>query len=407
VAENLFSARSLAIGGDLQRVVRERVGALPEDALLNLPVPVVIDEVVSDLAATQIDLRWHDIYSSGVQETTVGVRGFDDTYPDVRAPAGRMVFRVPFDGDPDLFDVRPTSFTLNPPSARVDPGARELVITMIAQQLTEAAVRAHVDGQQQAISQYVGWVNADVRAQRDEIERLASIEVASRRERLLQARGVEASLGIPIRPAGASTTYPVPVRRARLRLTETAARETFSPEPILELSIYEDILRLIANFRATLERSPGTFARLSEEELRDHLILILNGSYSGAATAETFNGKGKTDILLRHNDRNVFIAECKFWHGAKAFTSAIDQLLGYLVWRDSKAALIVFIRNKNVSQVIQNAVETLQGHPLYVSGGAGSDPSDRSDFILRASEEDTTRTIRVALIPIVVPATAT
>ncbi len=30
-------------------------------------------------------------------------------------------------------------------------------------------------------------------------------------------------------------------------------------------------------------------------------------------TYETFNMSGKTDILLREGERNVFIAECKFW----------------------------------------------------------------------------------------------
>lgn len=62
----------------------------------------------------------------------------------------------------------------------------------------------------------------------------------------------------------------------------------------------------------------------------------------GKATGETFNRAGKTDILLREGDRNVFIAECKFWKGPKAFGEAIDQRLGYTMWRDSKTAILVF-----------------------------------------------------------------
>ena len=34
-------------------------------------------------------------------------------------------------------------------------------------------------------------------------------------------------------------------------------------------------------------------------------------------------------ILLSEGDRNVFIAECKFWKGPKAFGEAIDRLFGY------------------------------------------------------------------------------
>ena len=72
----------------------------------------------------------------------------------------------------------------------------------------------------------------------------------------------------------------------------------------------------------------------------------LNGNYEGQAAGETFNYQGKTDILIRSGDRNIFIAERKFWNGPAKPTKTIDQLLGYLSWRDSKAAIL----NKRRSQ---------------------------------------------------------
>jgi hypothetical protein len=42
---------------------------------------------------------------------------------------------------------------------------------------------------------------------------------------------------------------------------------------------------------------------------------------------ETFNFEGKTDILIRVEALNVFIAECKLWKGEKQFLATIDQLL--------------------------------------------------------------------------------
>jgi hypothetical protein len=65
----------------------------------------------------------------------------------------------------------------------------------------------------------------------------------------------------------------------------------------------------------------------------------LNGVFEGQATGETFNFQGKTDILIRAQGKNIFIAECKFWKGEKVFLETIDQLLSYLSWRDSKAAI--------------------------------------------------------------------
>ena len=81
---------------------------------------------------------------------------------------------------------------------------------------------------------------------------------------------------------------------------------------------------------------------MKEEQIRDLILVNLNGHYEGNATGETFNGLGKTDILIRASGRNVFVAECKFWSGSKAMHAAINQILGYLTWRDTKAALLVF-----------------------------------------------------------------
>jgi hypothetical protein len=52
----------------------------------------------------------------------------------------------------------------------------------------------------------------------------------------------------------------------------------------------------------------------------------LNGHFTGEAGGELFNGSGKTDIIVRHDDRNVFIGECKIWAGVAKFVSALDQL---------------------------------------------------------------------------------
>ena len=82
-----------------------------------------------------------------------------------------------------------------------------------------------------------------------------------------------------------------------------------------------------------------------------HYLMQLNGHYEGSATGETFNASGKTDILVRVENRNVFIAECKIWDGPKSFSDAIDQLLGYLSWRDSKCALLIFNKRKGSSAV--------------------------------------------------------
>ena len=49
----------------------------------------------------------------------------------------------------------------------------------------------------------------------------------------------------------------------------------------------------------------------------------------------------------------------------KEFQKAIDQLLSYLSWRDTKTALIVFNRNANFSEVLRTIQETVPTHPRF------------------------------------------
>jgi hypothetical protein len=93
---------------------------------------------------------------------------------------------------------------------------------------------------------------------------------------------------------------------------------------------------------------------------------MLEPNFEGSATGETFNKTGKTDILLRHEGSNVFIGECKFWKGEKSFLATISQLLGYLTWRDSKAAVIMFVPNKEFSSVVETAKKAAPKHSNFL-----------------------------------------
>lgn len=85
-----------------------------------------------------------------------------------------------------------------------------------------------------------------------------------------------------------------------------------------------------------------------------------------SVTGETFNKQGKTDILIRHEGKNVFVAECKFWRGSKQHIETIDQVLSYLTWRDSKAAVLYFVKNKNLDPVLRQVVEETPKHSAFI-----------------------------------------
>ena len=105
---------------------------------------------------------------------------------------------------------------------------------------------------------------------------------------------------------------------------------------------------------------------MGEEDRRQLLLNNLNTHYSGQGMAEAFNVKGDTDILVRHENANVFIGECKFWSGQKGFVETIDQLFGYRAWRDTKLAVIMFVRERGLTSIIERAREALAEHEQFV-----------------------------------------
>lgn len=137
-------------------------------------------------------------------------------------------------------------------------------------------------------------------------------------------------------------------------------------KPELSIEDYDRIIDILQNMGLVMERSPDSFAGMREEDLRTHFLVHLNGLYKGRATGETFNSKGKTDILVRGVDgKNIFIAECKFWAGPKSLQDTIDQLLSYLSWRDVNVAILLFNRKKEFSKVLAQIPEAIRTHPNY------------------------------------------
>ena len=152
----------------------------------------------------------------------------------------------------------------------------------------------------------------------------------------------------------------------------------------------------MTNMAHVMERSPSAFESMGEEDLRTHFLVQLNGHYEGQATGETFNYEGKTDILIRTEGRNIFIAECKYWGGPKKLTETIDQLLGYTNWRDTKTAIVIFNRQKNFSRVLDVIPETMAAHANFKRA---LDPVSDSEFrYIFAHRDDPNRELTLTVL---------
>ncbi|MGC9537579.1 hypothetical protein [Streptomyces sp. UG1] len=84
--------------------------------------------------------------------------------------------------------------------------------------------------------------------------------------------------------------------------------------------------------------------------------------------------------------------------GPKTITDTLNQLLGYLTWRDTKAAVLLFVRDKAFSDIVTKALDRLEAHPNFKRRGSTDDFGTRHDFIFHV-DGDPSREVRLAFLP--------
>lgn len=285
-------------------------------------------------------------------------------------PGYRVVVHVPFEGEADVFKLRPSSFNFNPPRSRIT--ADELVQTIEYPHDHPPDVDAIVNAFIGSVSQWLTYAGADIDSFNGNLAQQARQAIERRRQRLEERDAHLAQSKIPIRRPGESSkkTYipDVLVRRPAPSLPETRADDKPPQlEPVLDERVFEHILGVIRMQGRQMEQSPGTYAGMGEEDRRQTLVATLNTHYGGRAHAEAFNNEGKTDILIRHEGRNLFICECKFWSGVEGFSDTIDQLFRYTGWRDTKLAIVMFVRQKGMTSILKKAKTALGEYQAFVA----------------------------------------
>jgi hypothetical protein len=218
-----------------------------------------------------------------------------------------------------------------------------------------------------AIKTNLGYLADNIRTFNQALTPQVRQAFEARRSELKQRFGVIASLKVPLKKAGSipeTISVPIQTRKIPTPRPSAAPGKAYQSGWTLDDATYQEILRVIHDTGRVFERLPSTYAGKNEETLRDHLILQLEPHFTwGSTTGETFNKTGKTDLLIRYEKKNVFVAECKFWRGRKAHFETIDQILRYLTWRDSKTAIVYFIDTKEISAPLAAISDSTIEHP--------------------------------------------
>lgn len=350
----------------------------------------VIDTVVNEFADGPIGVDFSQMEVVGeIEEMSGHLVGM------------QVTVRAPYSGRPDLITLRPST-TRGAPArgAEVKDG---YVWAILGPLPKPESAKSFIDKFRTDVTDHAGWLNSDIERCRNDMRNFCHDRVMGRKRNLDAAAAATEALAIPVVPKP-NEQRTIPVTRKAMRMVDRPTGPT--SDPALQEEVYEDIIRTVTAFGRSEARLPKVASRFDEQDQRDMLLFVLNSNYEGSARGEVFNFKGKTDILIPHQDRNAFIAECKIWKGQAAFREALDQLLGYLAWNDTKAAIVLFIKDGNPSEIIKKASAVL--NEMCDVARPPAELESRQDFLF-SSTVDRSRKIQLAFLPIVVvpPASST
>jgi len=282
-----------------------------------------------------------------------------------------VIFYVPFSGDINILKYSPSPIQTGARNLELSIENNDVLIEIIDFNGKPDTIRSEYDTflKNYLLPKYYG-LEKRCKEFNEDLEVYILRKFEEKKKKILKGRELLDSIGIRVRsnPSTSRTfSVPKPTTRKKIRIKPSASKETFKPEPTLNDSDYHEILKIIHDAGRNFEMYPSTYKGRDEEALRDSILFVLQPNFEGGtATGETFNKGGKTDILLRYESSNIFIAECKFWKGPKSFLSTIDQLLRYLTWRDSKAAIILFNKNVSNTNVLTSIKDTIVEHKNYL-----------------------------------------
>ena len=309
--ELLFNRHSFSnLLDGMSTQIEEKVHGETREYLLNVNEEEYVAHLISEfaIAAVLIDKEHIEVAQQFEKEIQVSDYGLPLT-----PKRNFLTFAIPFTGERELFFYQPSTFASDPPRAEITK-TNEVHITLLDSG-DPKSIRHELDRAIQKIEQYLIWQRANIDDWNQKLPDMIRSIFKARKQKLLKDCGVVESLGFPLRKRGGPTSYTVPIRKILAVSRPSASNAPYKAHPKISEENYQEVLTALRNMALVMERSPSAFEGIDEEALRMHFLVQLNGAFEGDATGETFNYDGKTDILLRRDGRNLFVAECKFWDG--------------------------------------------------------------------------------------------
>lgn len=283
----------------------------------------------------------------------------------------QVTFKIPFDGEPGLFELQPSSYILSRFATQsfVNPhgdecGSFTLDFEYTKQELQDKGeamaeyVQKRFENEFESYKTMIDNVNAEVASFNNGLTSSAIRLLEERKKKADSFSAISNALQIPLTTSkNAPNTKPIQLKRTVRQPSVKPTIKPATPEPYISDGDYENINNIIAMCGTTMEKTARTYYSNTEEELRDHLLAALNTHYD-SATGETFRKIGKTDIHIEFENKAAFIGECKIWHGERLFQGAIQQVINYSTWRDLKVSVIIFNKENQSFQAILSKIKS-------------------------------------------------
>ncbi|GLH62408.1 hypothetical protein [Parageobacillus sp. G301] len=351
----------------IEEKLKNEIYGEPEKYILEVNEEEYIDHLYQKYCISNVIIDFDNAEAKPYEKEVMLTDGFD---PHRKYPAKRMAytFYIPYNCEDELLEIRPSTYLLWSMKVKLYNNYITFELVDLNDKIDNInkeyeRIKQNLTTMSENLNKDINQFNSSLLTKIRNLFQKRKSELKHRYEQMQK-------LVVPIRKSeNTPEVFSVTPPKIRKKIVPkpVVENEKFSkPEPTLDDKTYKEILQAIYQIGMQFERTPSVYKDKEEEHLRDHFLLILEPNFEGAATGETFNNTGKTDILLRYEGSNIFVAECKFWKGKKQFLKTIDQLLGYLTWRDSKAAVIMFVREKGFTEIVKKANEAVKEHSNFV-----------------------------------------
>jgi hypothetical protein len=229
-------------------------------------------------------------------------------------------------------------------------------------------IASRIRREKEKIQVWINRRNDDIRNENKKLESSIKPLIEERKRKLTEdiqrINSLSQKINIPLKMKENEAVKRIQLDKSPL-VKRVKPVATLPEEYVLDRDKVLDIISIIDNQGRQFEKTPKTYECFQEEGFRDVILVALNPIFEGRATGETFSGKGKTDIYLNIDKGNILICECKIWSGRELYNVTINQIRGYVTWRNNFGIIITFAKLKNFSKILEEIEDIVTKHPSY------------------------------------------